>query len=116
MGRRHRETTPPMTGQTAEIAILAAYYAVLALLALYGSHRAILVLLYLRHRHAHPRPGALDELPRVTVQLPIFNEVYVVERLVDAVASFEYPKDRLEIQILDDSTDETREIASRAAR
>ncbi|NND05710.1 MAG: glycosyltransferase [Saprospiraceae bacterium] len=45
--------------------------------------------------------------PKVTVQLPIYNEQYVVERLIDAVVAFEYPKDRLEIQILDDSTDET---------
>jgi cellulose synthase/poly-beta-1,6-N-acetylglucosamine synthase-like glycosyltransferase len=105
-----------MTGHTAEIAILAAYYAVLALLALYGSHRAIMVRLYLRHKNAHPRAGALEELPRVTVQLPIYNEVYVVERLIDAVAAFDYPKDRLEIQVLDDSTDETREIAAASAR
>lgn len=49
----------------------------------------------------------LDELPFVTVQLPIFNEKYVVDRLIDAVAKFDYPKDKLEIQVLDDSTDET---------
>lgn len=50
------------------------------------------------------------ELPKVTVQLPIFNELYVVERLLDAVAKFHYPLDRLEIQVLDDSTDQTSTI------
>jgi cellulose synthase/poly-beta-1,6-N-acetylglucosamine synthase-like glycosyltransferase len=75
-----------------------------------------MVWLYYRHRFEPPRPaGVLEPLPRVTVQLPIFNEVYVVERLVDAVAALDYPKDRLEIQILDDSTDETRALAQAAA-
>ena len=53
----------------------------------------------------------LHELPRVTVQLPIFNEMYVVERLIAAVCKIDYPKDLLEIQVLDDSTDNTSEIA-----
>lgn len=48
--------------------------------------------------------------PHVTVQLPVYNEKYVVERLMDAVSKFDYPKDKLEIQVLDDSTDETTEI------
>lgn len=52
----------------------------------------------------------LDELPIITVQLPIYNELYVVERLIDAVAKFNYPKEKLEIQLLDDSTDETADI------
>jgi cellulose synthase/poly-beta-1,6-N-acetylglucosamine synthase-like glycosyltransferase len=56
---------------------------------------------------------ALQEYPRVTVQLPVYNEKYVVERLLDAVGNFEYPKDKLEIQILDDSTDETTELISK---
>ncbi|WP_194974097.1 cellulose synthase family protein [Aquiflexum lacus] len=51
-----------------------------------------------------------EELPIVTVQLPVYNELYVVERLIDAVAKFNYPKEKLEIQLLDDSTDETAEI------
>ncbi len=53
----------------------------------------------------------LDEYPFVTVQLPIFNELYVVERLIDSIAEFDYPKDRFEIQVLDDSTDETLDIS-----
>ena len=55
-------------------------------------------------------------LPRVTVQLPIFNEMYVADRLIDAVCEIDYPRDLLEIQVLDDSTDETTEIAELAVR
>lgn len=50
------------------------------------------------------------DLPRVTVQLPIYNEYYVIERLIDHVAAFDYPKHKLEIHVLDDSTDETVEL------
>jgi cellulose synthase/poly-beta-1,6-N-acetylglucosamine synthase-like glycosyltransferase len=106
-----------MVTHTGEIATLLAYYFVLGLLAVYGAHRVLMVRLYYRHRADGPRPGdQLDPLPRVTVQLPIYNEVYVVERLVEAAAALDYPKDLLEIQILDDSTDETREVARGVAR
>ncbi len=105
-----------MTGRAGELATLGAYYAVLALLAVYGFHRARMVHLYYRHRGQPPRaPGDLSPLPRVTVQLPIYNEVYVAERLIAAVAALDYPGELLEIQILDDSTDETRSLARRAA-
>ncbi|MEP6993881.1 MAG: cellulose synthase family protein [Acidobacteriota bacterium] len=101
-----------MTSEIAQLLTLAAYYAVLTVLAVYGAHRGWMVLLYYRHRHRSPRPpGPLAALPRVTIQLPIYNEVYVVERLVQAVAAIDYPRHLLEIQILDDSTDETRDIA-----
>ncbi len=94
--------------------LLAAYFAVLLTLAIFGMHRYVMVYLYYRYRHRRPRiETRFDELPRVTVQLPVFNEVYVVERLIDAVASLDYPKERLEIQVLDDSTDETSEVARR---
>ena len=103
-----------MSNGTAQIATLAAYYVVLALLAMYGTHRALMVRLYYRHRRDVPRPaGELPRLPRVTVQLPIYNEVYVVERLIGAVAAIDYPRELLEIQVLDDSTDETRDVARR---
>src|SRR5438552_4057030 len=103
-----------MTSETAQIATLAVYYLVLGLLAMYGAHRVLMVRLYYRHRRDIPRPaGGLPVLPRVTVQLPIFNEVYVVERLIEAVTSIDYPRDLLEVQVLDDSTDETREAAQR---
>jgi cellulose synthase/poly-beta-1,6-N-acetylglucosamine synthase-like glycosyltransferase len=89
------------------------YLTVLCLLALYGFHRSLLVFLFYKHKDRRPEPKALfaeGDLPRVTVQLPIFNEMYVVERLIDAMARIDYPRDRLEIQVLDDSTDETQGI------
>jgi cellulose synthase/poly-beta-1,6-N-acetylglucosamine synthase-like glycosyltransferase len=105
-----------MASESAQIGILIAYYVVLALLAMYGWHRILMVRLYYRHRRDQTAtPSPLDPLPRVTVQLPIYNEVYVVERLVEAVAAFDYPRELLEIQILDDSSDETREVASEVA-
>jgi cellulose synthase/poly-beta-1,6-N-acetylglucosamine synthase-like glycosyltransferase len=98
-------------------AVLGVYFAVLFLLCLYGVHRAHMVWLWVRHRRtvkAAADNHALPEvLPVVTVQLPLYNEATVVERLLDAVATFDYPKDRLEIQVLDDSTDETRMITAR---
>jgi cellulose synthase/poly-beta-1,6-N-acetylglucosamine synthase-like glycosyltransferase len=101
-----------MTSPLGEALTLAAYYAVLAALAVYGAHRGLMVHLYYRHRRDTPEPaGSLPTLPRVTVQLPIYNEVYVVERLIEAVAAIDYPRDLLEIQVLDDSDDETRELA-----
>ena len=116
LGRGEKEpAVRTMSSHTAQIATLAAYYAVLALLAMYGTHRAMMVRLYYRHRRDVPRPaGELSKLPRVTVQLPIYNEVYVVERLIAAVAALDYPRELLEIQVLDDSTDETRLIAAGA--
>jgi cellulose synthase/poly-beta-1,6-N-acetylglucosamine synthase-like glycosyltransferase len=105
-----------MTSEIGQLLTLIAYYGVLSLLAVYGAHRALMVHLYYRHRRETPRPGKpLASLPRVTVQLPIYNEVYVVERLIEAVAVIDYPRSLLEIQILDDSTDDTREIARRTA-
>ena len=92
--------------------ILALHFAVLVLLALYGLHRYLMVYLYYKHQSGRPQiDRKLATLPRVTVQLPIFNEVYVVERLIDAVARLDYPRHLLEIQVLDDSTDETVDIA-----
>jgi cellulose synthase/poly-beta-1,6-N-acetylglucosamine synthase-like glycosyltransferase len=94
---------------------LIAYYLVLAALSVYGVHRFAMVSLYFRYRSRNPRPRtALHPLPRVTVQLPIYNEVYVVERLLAAVAAIDYPRELLEIQVLDDSTDETVDVVRRA--
>src|SRR5436309_7915610 len=101
----------------AETFTLAAYFFVLIILAVYGWHRYYLVYLYMRNRDKEPKPGpALDPLPVVTVQLPLYNEMYVADRLIDAVCRLDYPRDRLEIQVLDDSTDETRSIAEGAVR
>src|SRR5260370_29500597 len=64
-----------------------------------------------KNRTTEP-PGRFEELPRVTVQLPIFNEQFVVDRLVEAICKLEYPTDKLDIQLLDDSTDETVKVAA----
>ncbi len=97
-----------------DTALLIPYFAVMVVLAFYGMHRYQLVYLYYKHkRNAVSLPPAyFRELPRVTVQLPIFNEQYVIDRLIDACCNFDYPADKLEIQVLDDSTDETQEVAS----
>ncbi len=94
--------------------LLTSYYLVLGTLALFGAHRLVLLVLYYRTRsRAAGSPEEPTEWPRVTVQLPLFNELYVATRLIDSVAALDYPSDRLEIQVLDDSTDETREIVAR---
>src|SRR6266542_2769106 len=101
----------------AETLTLAAYFFVLIILAIYGWHRYYLVYLYMSNRDKEPQQGpALDPLPVVTVQLPIYNEMYVADRLIDAVCRLDYPSHLLEIQVLDDSVDETREIAELAVR
>ena len=100
-----------------ETFILVLYFFVLSILAIYGWHRYYLVYLYLKNKHKAPLAlPPLTDLPRVTVQLPIFNEMYVADRLIDTVCEMDYPRDRLEIQVLDDSTDETTEIAELAVR
>jgi len=100
-----------------ETLILGTYFFVLVILAVYGWHRYYLVYLYMKNKDKVPVPGApLAELPPVTIQLPIYNEMYVADRLIDAVCQIDYPRELLEIQVLDDSTDETTSIAERAVR
>src|SRR5579872_2869243 len=101
----------------AETLTLAAYFFVLIILAVYGWHRYYLVYLYMKNRNNGPKAGsALDPVPVVTIQLPLYNEMYVADRLIEAVCAIEYPRELLEIQVLDDSTDETRSIAELAVR
>ena len=97
-----------------DLALLIPYFVVLILLALYGMHRYRLVYLYYRYRkNKVTEPEShFTELPRVTIQLPIFNEQYVIDRLVECVCKMDYPRDKLQIQVLDDSTDETVQVAS----
>lgn len=92
------------------------YLSVLVGLSAYGIHRYFIIYLFLKNRKREVLPaGRFQELPVVTVQLPIFNEVYVAERLLRSVSELDYPRDRLQIQVLDDSTDETREITQGCA-
>jgi cellulose synthase/poly-beta-1,6-N-acetylglucosamine synthase-like glycosyltransferase len=98
-----------------DITIISLYFGILFVLSLYGAYRLRLVYLFWRYRPYKPKPKSeFSTFPRVTVQLPLFNEMYVAERLLEAVTALDYPRDMFEIQVLDDSTDETVEIASRA--
>lgn len=91
-----------------ETFILIIYFVSLSVLFAFGCH-SLLILYYYHKTKAENYPDAAmpEEVPKVTVQLPIFNEFYVVERLIDSVCALDYPKDKLEVQVLDDSTDET---------
>ena len=94
--------------------VLFSYFAILFLLAVYGAYRIKQVIDFWRYRKFVPEPAghfAEEELPVITVQLPLFNELYVVDRLLKAVTTFDYPREKLEIQVLDDSTDETVKVA-----
>ena len=82
-----------------------------SLLAIYGFNTLLVAVLYWRTRGDAAPPPPLTDTPRVTVQLPIFDELYVVERLIDAAAALDWQHDRLQIQVLDDSDDETTAIA-----
>ena len=90
-------------------ALLVPYFSILAVLSVYGLHRYETIRTYFKHRksQAHIPQQRFDQLPRVTVQLPLYNERYVVERLIEEVTKMDYPRDLLQIQVLDDSTDET---------
>ncbi|MBV9342448.1 MAG: glycosyltransferase family 2 protein [Acidobacteria bacterium] len=96
-----------------DLALLIPYFTVLTLLATYGIHRYRLVYLYYRKQknRTGEAPEKFVELPPITVQLPIFNEKYVVERLLESVCRLDYPREKLEIQVLDDSRDETVTVA-----
>ncbi len=95
-----------------ETAVIGLYLVVLGVLGIYGFHRSQLLMLYFKHRGNAPKKATpFAELPMLTIQLPMFNEMYVAERLLDGIAELDYPKDKLEIQVLDDSTDETVAIA-----
>src|SRR5690242_11733663 len=96
-----------------DLSILIPYFTILIILSVFGIHRYHLTHLYRKNRHKAPKPDKyFDALPRVTVQLPIYNERYVIERLLEAVTRIDYPRELLEIQVLDDSTDETRIVTS----
>jgi cellulose synthase/poly-beta-1,6-N-acetylglucosamine synthase-like glycosyltransferase len=97
-----------------DLAMLIPYFAVMIVLALYGIHRYTMCYLYFKYKKNYrpDPPNHFEELPRVTIQLPIFNEQFVIDRLIEAVCAMDYPREKLEIQVLDDSTDETQAVAS----
>ena len=94
--------------------LLGVYTLSLGLLMVISLHRHLMVRLYYKYRNRRPAaPERFQRLPRITVQLPVYNEMYVVERLIRSVAQLDYPRHLLDIQVLDDSTDETTAIARR---
>ncbi len=96
------------------LALLTAVYVVCAFaLTAFALGTTVLLIAYLRYRNEVVTPLQLHNFPTVAVQLPIYNELFVVERLLQAVAALDYPRDRLWIQILDDSTDSTTELVAR---
>jgi cellulose synthase/poly-beta-1,6-N-acetylglucosamine synthase-like glycosyltransferase len=95
--------------------ILIPYFVLLGILSLYGLHRYELIRTYFKYRKKLPKgpPTRFEQLPQVTIQLPLYNERFVVERLLEEVLKIEYPRELLQIQVLDDSTDETHAFAER---
>src|SRR5580658_2848837 len=94
-------------------AILVPYFSLLAVLSIYGLHRFRIIHTYFKYRHraTGEPPSRFDTLPRVTIQLPLYNERYVLERLIDEIVRVDYPRELLQIQVLDDSTDDTSAFA-----
>ncbi len=91
------------------------YTVLLVVVSVYGLHRYALVFLWWKHKHKAPKPASrFGEMPVVTVQLPMFNERFVAQRIIRETCELDYPKDKLQIQVLDDSIDDTTEIAAKA--
>ena len=109
----HGSVRSAMHGSLGYLIWTICYLSVLFGLSAYGVHRYFIIYLFLKNRNRPSiPPGHFEQLPKVTMQLPIFNEVYVVERLLRAVSELDYPRELLEIQVLDDSTDDTRQITA----
>jgi cellulose synthase/poly-beta-1,6-N-acetylglucosamine synthase-like glycosyltransferase len=105
-----------MQGSSSYLIWTICYLTVLFGLSAYGIHRYVIIYLFLKNRKNEPQPASrFVTLPKVTMQLPIFNEIYVVERLLRSVSEIDYPQELLQIQVLDDSTDDTREITASVA-
>jgi len=99
----------------AKTLFMTVYTFALAMVSVYGLHRYLLVYLYFRHRHNVPRPqGHFEDPPSVTIQLPMYNERFVARRIIEKTCQVDYPREKLQIQVLDDSTDETCRIAEAA--
>src|SRR2546425_5419315 len=105
-----------MQGSVGHIIWTVCYLSVLIGLSAYGVHRYFIIYPNPKNRNPAPAPACyFEQLPKVTIQLPIFNEVYVAERLIRSVSELDYPRELLQIQVLDDSTDDTREITASCA-
>ncbi len=97
--------------------VLIGYFVSLFILFVFGCHGFIMMYYHKKYRNVKHTPNTIENLDsKVTIQLPLYNELYVVERLVNAVCEIDYPKDQLEIQVLDDSTDETTSIVARIVK
>lgn len=101
----------------AAILILAIHYLLVSILCIYGAHRIYHSLAAKRLMSAANLRGEdtappLSSYPNVTIQIPLYNEKFVVARIIDKVAAIDYPKDRLQIQVIDDSTDESVQIVA----
>lgn len=97
-----------------EQVVLIGYFVSLSILFLFGLHGFVMMYYHRKYGHKNPVPDSEfkpDKL--VTIQLPLYNEMYVIERLINSVCEIDYPKDKLEIQVLDDSTDETTAIVAK---
>ncbi len=97
-----------------EQVVLIGYFVSLSILFLFGLHGFVMMYYHRKYGHKNPVPDSEfkpDKL--VTIQLPLYNEMYVIERLINSVCEIDYPKDKMEIQVLDDSTDETTSIVAR---
>ena len=97
--------------------VLVAYFISLTILFVFGLHGFIMIFYYNKYRDVQniPKDDTFAN-KKVTIQLPLYNELYVVERLIDNVCEIDYPKDKLEIQVLDDSTDETTSIVAKLVK
>ncbi|MDF1611127.1 MAG: glycosyltransferase [Stygiobacter sp.] len=96
--------------------VLFTYIFSLMIILIYGSHGFVMMYYHRKYRKNIPKPKELQDEPMVTIQLPMYNELYVVERLINAVCDLDYPKEKLEIQVLDDSTDETVELVAKIVK
>lgn len=98
-----------------EQVVLIGYFVSLSILFVFGLHGFVMIYYYRKYGHKIPVPKTdFKEDSIVTIQLPLYNEMYVIERLIDSVCAIDYPKDKMEIQVLDDSTDETTSIVAKA--
>lgn len=98
-----------------EQVVLIGYFVSLSILFVFGLHGFVMMYYHRKYGHKNPIPDAdFKSDKHVTIQLPLYNEMYVIERLIDSVCEIDYPKDKMEIQVLDDSTDETTSIVAKA--